>query len=267
MSQHPVSHSMIAYLLPKNKGDVSPSVYYSYNSVEYVRWYCTMLPQHKMKTNKLLLTPHGYGPDSISGMLIAQNDRCFFSFLLPPFKNNILLMQPVNGCTHSSRVDWVLKRLSEFNKCEFIRIQTLLKNNEVVLTVFVFKLLSSFTAGMLIKLPCKVALCRDTNWMDQFTLLPNSYIQSLWVSMSVGLCWCDVSFLAFGLIHACPCNFLLLFSTISIVLPFIFSYPLQMSWSVQGNFFTRTLSVKFIGEKSHEYLGGFINFIFFSIVL
>lgn len=46
----------------------------------------------------------------------------------------------------------------------------LLENNEFVLTVFLFKLLSSLTAGMpslcMIKLSCKDALCGDTNYID-----------------------------------------------------------------------------------------------------
>lgn len=71
-----------------------PSVYYSYNCGEYVRRYCTMPPQHTVKTNMLLLTPLGYRPDFISGMLITQNDLCFCSLVLTPFRNHVELMQP-----------------------------------------------------------------------------------------------------------------------------------------------------------------------------
>lgn len=72
-----------------------PSAYYSWSCGEYVRWYCTMLPQRAVKTNMPLLTPLGYSPDLISGMLISESDLCFCSLVLTPFRNHVVLMQPV----------------------------------------------------------------------------------------------------------------------------------------------------------------------------
>lgn len=55
-----------------------------------------MLPKYTMKTNMLLLTPHGYGPEFISGMLISQNDLCFCSLALPLLRDHVVLMVPAN---------------------------------------------------------------------------------------------------------------------------------------------------------------------------
>lgn len=62
---------------------------------EYVRWYCTGLLQRGVKTNMALLTPLGYSPGSISGMLISQSDLCFCSFVLTAFRNHVVLMLPL----------------------------------------------------------------------------------------------------------------------------------------------------------------------------
>lgn len=93
----PVFHNVIPYLLSKMIAGIKyhPAANSSQGCGEYVRWYCTERLQRRVKTNMPVLTPLGYSPGFISGMLISQSDLCFCSFVLTAFRNHVVLMQPL----------------------------------------------------------------------------------------------------------------------------------------------------------------------------
>lgn len=94
-----VSHCVITYLLYSKITELIICLQMTAVHVD------TALSYHSaVKTNTLLLTPHGYSPDFISGMLISQNDLCLCSRVLPQFKNHVVLMQPANVCAPTLRV-------------------------------------------------------------------------------------------------------------------------------------------------------------------